>query len=186
MCEDQEKVLLPFQSPCCIQIVGPTQSGKTMLTYKILAQSEYLFTKTPKKTIYCYSAYQDLFSEMERKIENITFHEGLPTSEEIDKWSENKANQIIWGLNGMCNGLIKSDLWDNFYNTHTPQDFANIIFNNISWQFENNDIDDCTNLHGILIDIASFKFIIFNKIFNINNIIEKYNKKIYCIKCRFQ
>ncbi|CAG2236764.1 unnamed protein product [Mytilus edulis] len=95
MCEDQEKVLLPFQSPCCIQIVGPTQSGKTMLTYKILAQSEYLFTKTPKKTIYCYSAYQDLFSEMERKIENITFHEGLPTSEEIDKWSENKEHMIL-------------------------------------------------------------------------------------------
>lgn len=114
MCEDQEKVLLPFQSPCCIQIVGPTQSGKTMLTYKILAQSEYLFTKTPKKTIYCYSAYQDLFSEMERKIENITFHEGLPTSEEIDKWSENKEHMILCLDDLLCQAANSSDVLNLF------------------------------------------------------------------------
>ncbi|CAC5367039.1 unnamed protein product [Mytilus coruscus] len=109
MCEDQEKVLLPFQSPCCIQIVGPAQSGKTMLTYKILAKSEYLFTKTPKKTMYCYSAHQDLFSEMEKKVRNITFPEGLPTSEEIDKWSVNKEHMILCLDDLLCQAANSSD-----------------------------------------------------------------------------
>ncbi|CAG2203794.1 unnamed protein product [Mytilus edulis] len=122
MCEDQEKVLLPFQSPCCIQIVGPTQSGKTMLTYKILAQSKYLFTKTPKKTIYCYSAYQDLFSEMERKIENITFHEGLPTSEEIDKWSENKEHMILCLDDLLCQAANSSDVLNLFTTENNESD----------------------------------------------------------------
>ena len=85
--EKQEKTLLPFHSPCSTLVVGNSMSGKTVLTFKIIKQSKEMFTTPPVKTIYCYSVYQDLFSQMEKEIENITFHEGLPTNEDIDSWS---------------------------------------------------------------------------------------------------
>ena len=91
----QEKVLLPFQSPCSILIVGPTQSGKTMLTCKLIQQSKQMFSNAPVKTVYCYSAYQELFSQMENQIKNISFHEGLPTNEDIDTWSEKKEHMML-------------------------------------------------------------------------------------------
>ncbi len=89
------------------------------------------------------------------------------------KWSEYKSNQIILGLNGMCNGLIKANLWDNFYNTHTPQDFANIIYNNISWLLENDDVDNGEPIRGepiqgILVEITHFKCNKCNEIYNWN------------------
>ncbi|CAC5379509.1 unnamed protein product [Mytilus coruscus] len=91
MTQLQEKALLPFHSPCSMLIVGPTQSGKTVLTFKIIKQSKEMFTSPPVKTVYCHSVYQELFSKMENEIESISFHEGLPTSEDINAWSENRA-----------------------------------------------------------------------------------------------
>ncbi|CAC5368957.1 ORC4 [Mytilus coruscus] len=95
MTQLEEKALLHFHSSCSVLIVGPTQSGKTVLTFKIIKQSKEMFTSPPVKTVYCYSVYQELFSKMEKEIENIFFHEGLRTSEDINAWSENKEHILL-------------------------------------------------------------------------------------------
>lgn len=90
-----EKTLLPFHSPCSILLVGPSQSGKTNLAFRIIKQSSPMFTKEPVRIVYCYSVYQDLFSTMEKEVENITFHEGLPSSEQVDEWSESRLPMLL-------------------------------------------------------------------------------------------
>lgn len=90
-----EKTLLPFHSPCSILICGPTGSGKSMLAYKIIQQSKHMFTTPPVKTVYCYSAYQELFTKMEQNINDITFHEGLPSNENIEEWSKHKEPMLL-------------------------------------------------------------------------------------------
>ena len=91
----EEKTLLPFHSPCSTLIVGGTGAGKTVLAFKIMKQSKEMFTTPPVKMVYCYSEYQDLFSKMEQEIGNIIFHEGLPTNEDIDLWSENREHMLL-------------------------------------------------------------------------------------------
>ena len=90
-----DSVVLPFQSPCSILIVGSTKSGKTMLTFRIIKQCGAMFSVPPVKIVYCYSVYQELFDTMEREIKNITFHEGLPNSEQVDMWSEKKEPMLL-------------------------------------------------------------------------------------------
>ena len=87
--------LLPFQTPCSTLVVGSSQSGKTFLTYKIIRQSKGMFTIPPVKIVYCYSAFQDLYAKMEKEVSNINFHEGLPTSENIEEWSEKKEHMLL-------------------------------------------------------------------------------------------
>lgn len=47
-------------------------------------------TNPPKKVIYCYALWQDIFDEMESELPFITFHKGLPTPEHLEKTSEHK------------------------------------------------------------------------------------------------
>ncbi|CAC5387026.1 unnamed protein product [Mytilus coruscus] len=90
-----DRTLLPFQTPCSILIVGPTQSVKTMLTFRIIKQAGGMFSTPPVKIVYCYSVYQELFASMEKEIDNITFHEGLPSSEQVDAWSEKREHMLL-------------------------------------------------------------------------------------------
>ena len=39
--------------------------------------------------------FQNLFSKMEEEMPEIIFHEGLPTKEDVNKWSENKEHMLL-------------------------------------------------------------------------------------------
>ncbi|CAC5422024.1 unnamed protein product [Mytilus coruscus] len=38
---------------------------------------------------------KELFASMEKEIDNITFHEGLPSSEQVDAWSEKREHMLL-------------------------------------------------------------------------------------------
>lgn len=63
-----------LQSPFNLAIVAPSQSGKTVLTFKLIENVEQMITPIPSRIIYCYAEYQEMFSHYP----NIEFHEGLP------------------------------------------------------------------------------------------------------------
>ena len=62
---------------------------------KLLYDLEYYFTPPPKKIMYCYLEYQDLFDEAQRRIGNIEFHQGVPSQDEIDSWSSEKDGGLL-------------------------------------------------------------------------------------------
>lgn len=87
--------LLPFHSPTTILISGCTQSGKTFFTKRLLENANYMFTIPPQKIVYAYSEYQPAFELMKQTIPNIVFHEGVPSSEDVDNYAEGLDHVIL-------------------------------------------------------------------------------------------
>ena len=54
-----------------------------------------MLEKRPKKIIYAYGEYQQLFEQMESSIPGLIFHHGLPTKEQIAEWTDPEEHTII-------------------------------------------------------------------------------------------
>ena len=61
---------IPFHAGSPIMVSGPTGSGKTYFTHKLLKNN--MFTKPVKSILYCYGVYQKYFDEMKVMSENKT------------------------------------------------------------------------------------------------------------------
>jgi len=87
--------MLKFKSPSSIVISGPSQSGKTSLTFEMLKHADGMFEKPPAKIMYAYKAWQPIYEEMEQTVRNIEFLEGLPTKEDLKILSEQGDHTIL-------------------------------------------------------------------------------------------
>lgn len=87
--------MFEFNVPSTFSISGTTKSGKTTWVFKLLKYSDQMFSIKPEKILYCYGIWQNLFTEMEKEIINISFHEGLPSCNQIEALSSNNNHNII-------------------------------------------------------------------------------------------
>ena len=71
--------LVPFQAGSPIMVAGPTASGKTYRTNRLLSNN--MFTQPISSILYCYGVWQDYFEQI--KIPNLEFHDGLPSIEKV-------------------------------------------------------------------------------------------------------
>ena len=71
--------LVPFQAGSPIMVAGPTGSGKTYWTTKLLKNE--MFTEHVSSVLYCLE-FIKLFND-QMKIQNLEFHEGLPSLEKV-------------------------------------------------------------------------------------------------------
>ena len=94
--------LVPFQSGSPIIISGPTGSGKTYWTHKLL--SNEMFTEHVSSILYCYGVYQSYFDQM--KVPNLKFHEGLPSREKVETLNDCKFHIIV--LDDLMQQIVKS------------------------------------------------------------------------------
>jgi len=99
--------MLAFESPASFSISGSTGSGKTSWIFKILKYSKVMFKDPPFKILYCYGVWQDLFNEMEKSLSNISFHEGVPSSQEINDFADQNHNIII--LDDLMSECVKNN-----------------------------------------------------------------------------
>lgn len=104
----KERSLLPFHSPATAMIVGPTMSGKTSLIYEILKHADGMFQTPPERIVIAYTEYQPLFEEMEKNIDRLVLHQGLPSKEQIEDWSEG-VQHIVLVLDDMMMQVAKSE-----------------------------------------------------------------------------
>ena len=87
--------MILFPSPTTIAISGTTMSGKTTWLNKLLHHASEMFDPPPKKGLYCYGVWQSLFTQMESQFEWLSFHEGLPTSEDIENLTCGGEHNLI-------------------------------------------------------------------------------------------
>ena len=107
MAEDKALVLIP--SPCNIIVSSPTQGGKSTFVSRLLKHD--MFQESPKKILYCYnSTWQPMFSKMESEINNITFHYGLPSSEDLEDFQTSTVGHKL---------IILDDLQQDATNTNS-------------------------------------------------------------------
>ena len=65
---------LVWQHPFNAIVAGPSGSGKTYFVLKFIENANRVIDPPPRKILYCYGAYQDIFN----KLPQVEFHEGLP------------------------------------------------------------------------------------------------------------
>ncbi len=86
----------PFKPCSSFVISGATKSGKTWWLYRLLREKNGMFIPNPpKKILYCYGVYQPLFDEMKQSLQDITFHEGLPTLETITELTSDGGHHLV-------------------------------------------------------------------------------------------
>ena len=61
-------------SPFTAMIAGPTGSGKTYMTMKLIEKAQEISMPPPVEIIYCYRVWQSAYNRMKDKV---TFHEGM-------------------------------------------------------------------------------------------------------------
>ena len=90
-----------FCAPTTISISGCTGSGKTTWIKRLLEHKDELFSIKPTKVLYCYAIWQPLFLEMK----GIQFHEGLPSSEEVENFTD--GSHVLIVLDDLMDSVIQ-------------------------------------------------------------------------------
>ena len=91
----QSESLIKFVSPSILYISGPTMSGKSCLTKRILEHCNAMFTQQVTKIIYAYSEWQSLYDEMKKTVDNLEFYQGLPDREAMQCFGSTKQHVIL-------------------------------------------------------------------------------------------
>ena len=67
-----------------------------------------MYENDPPKTItYCYGAWQPLFEEMEKSIQGLQLHDGLPTKEMLQEISSNGKHNLLV-IDDLIDQMVKS------------------------------------------------------------------------------
>ena len=74
-------MILPLDHPSTILIAGPSFSGKTEFTKRLLKHRNEIFSPPPDRVIWCYSHGQAAYRDMGDDIE---FYEGLYDVDSLD------------------------------------------------------------------------------------------------------
>lgn len=83
----------PLQNPTTVLVTGPTQSGKSFWTKRLLEEKDRVFENPPVRVVYAYGAWQPAFEELRER--GVLFHEGLPGEEDIDRWFDGSPSLLV-------------------------------------------------------------------------------------------
>ena len=87
-------------------VAGPSNVGKTFWVRRLL-EDKHVFEHSPAGIMYCYSIYQPLFDEMEKSIDNITFHQGVPTESELKEFAGDDDRFKLVVLDDLMHECVK-------------------------------------------------------------------------------
>ena len=79
---------LPLQHPFTGIVSGPTGSGKTVFTIKLVQNSQVMVQPPPEDIVWCYGIYQDVFDTMS----HVKFVQGLP---DVDAFKGDRRTLIV-------------------------------------------------------------------------------------------
>lgn len=97
-----------FHAPATLMCSGASQSGKTTFVLKLLKHAPDMFDIPPVKIVYCFTEMQHVLAEAERTIPNFVLHEGVPTHDDVLKWTE-PGKHVILVLDDMMRQISTSD-----------------------------------------------------------------------------
>ena len=117
-----DTTLVPFHAGSPIMVAGPTSSGKTYWTHKLLTHN--MFTEPVASVLYCYGVFQDYFNQM--KIPNIEFHEGLPSLEKVQSLHDGSFHVIV--LDDLMEYIVKSIEVQNLFTKYCHHYNITVIF----------------------------------------------------------
>ena len=82
--------------PFTCMVAGMTGSGKTVWVQSLLQQAQTVIDQPPERIIWCYSQWQNAYTQLLMMIPTIEFVKGIPASLENDSYLDvNKRNLIV-------------------------------------------------------------------------------------------
>lgn len=102
-----------FCSPCVIQIVGPSMTGKSTIVRKLIEYKDSLFEIRPTKVLYCYGVWDKKFDEMK----NINFIKGIPNDlEHINsEYFQDSSNHLLIVFDDLMDEIVKSSEMERLF-----------------------------------------------------------------------
>ena len=85
-----------------------------------------MFEIPPVHVLYCYGVHQNLFSQIEKELSFVEFHEGLPAKEKIDSLQEHSL--II--LDDLARSIVGSQEMEILFTARVHHKKTNVIFIN--------------------------------------------------------
>ena len=82
-----------FQHPCSVVLTGPSGSGKSVLTKKVLCQG--FIKPPPQRIIWCYGQYQPLYDNVKKHLPGVEFVKGIPDFIEHDTYLDTSVRNCI-------------------------------------------------------------------------------------------
>ena len=120
--------LIPFKPCSTFCIVGCTGSGKTYWVRSLLQNLQDMFETAPVSVMYCYSVHQKLFQDMENEFHSfINFHNGLPSQEEIEEFSQDGIHRLII-LDDLMTEVTKSQTIQDLFCVFCHHKCLSVIF----------------------------------------------------------
>lgn len=118
----EQTLQVPFEAGSPMVVSGPTGSGKTFWTYKLLREG--LFTETPASIMYCYGVHQPFYETFD--LPNLSFFQGLPSCETIEKMNDGKFKIIV--LDDLMEKIIKSSDAEDLFTIKCHHFNISVIF----------------------------------------------------------
>ena len=86
-----------FRLPKNILLVGCSQSGKTEFIKRLLLEREEVFDPQPTRVIYCYTAWQNGYDQLQVALgDAVDFRTDIPTKEELaEMWDESRVETLL-------------------------------------------------------------------------------------------
>ena len=95
-CSIQDDPVTTFKAGSTHIVFGQSGSGKTRFIRRLLKYKQQVFDcKPPYKIRYYYGIWQELFAQIQNEIDNISFHQGLPSEEELLEFTDPNIHTMI-------------------------------------------------------------------------------------------
>ncbi len=112
-------------------ICGRSGSGKTTFIARLLENIGELVKNEDGREIqilYCYSAQQPLFQEMNGNLHNITFHKGIPSEDTIDNLVNPEKKHLIMVIDDLMRDVVASNIIFDFFTVKAHHLGCSIIY----------------------------------------------------------
>ncbi len=120
-----------FKENSSFVVCGRSGSGKTTFISKLLLNADEMFENEkgrPIEILYCYSAYQDIYDKMYRKMRNIRFVQGLPDRDLLRKLISPKNRHLILVIDDLMRQALSSTLIFDFFTVNAHHQGTSIIY----------------------------------------------------------
>ena len=121
--------MYPFPECTSIAVSGATCSGKTFWLYRLLRHKNEMFENPPEKVLYCYGIYQPLYETMEKELPFITFHQGLPSTSDLEALAYEKIRNLVC-LDDLMESVTTSSEMENLFVKGMHHRHLSVIFLN--------------------------------------------------------
>ena len=122
----EQESLVKFKANSNIIVTGQSHAGKSTFVFELLKHLP-LFESKIKHILYAFGIWQELFERMEREVNSITFFQGIPNKDILEKFSNEYRNILLVLDDVMGEGTNNVELM-NLFTTYSHHMGITVIF----------------------------------------------------------